>query len=563
MLKDHALPDFTSSCLTHIFSRPSKTSMSGQKKSDIREAYEHHILDKEVAFERIVNVIERRTAMATPEQDYDRELEYEASRYGSIQSYHFDGQRGYHSESVQSGNNRGYHGNSTPMGNIGGRSSPTRRKEDCRDQYYRPFRDDSSEGRQEELRAPEGFMRRRPGPHSLIPAKDAYSAVRDRSPIRSTPLGPAPRRGTPPGPAPRRGTLPGPAPRRCTPPGPAPRRCTPPGPAPRRCTPPGPAPRRCTPPGPAPRRCTPPGPALRRGTPPGPALRRGTPPGPALRRGTPPGPAHRRGTPPGAAHRRGTPPGAAHRRGTPPGPAPRRGTPPGPASRRGTPPGPASRRGTPPGPASRRSTSPGPASRRSTSPGPAPRRGTPPGPAPRRGTPPGPALIQSGLNSLRRSYSPDREQGSFSYQQRQQRRYTKEPFSQIRELDKSRLLGHVKSVSPDGPPHCSVPIKEECAPSLLAEPDGMATVKKEKEQMQDFKTRRSQAIAARALEIEKLYKQDCETFGTVVKMLVEKEPSLEKLLQNPLKDNLIEIRERCLDDLRHFITELDQVIHKA
>lgn len=43
-------------------------------------------------------------------------------------------------------------------------------------------------------------------------------------------------------------------------------------------------------------------------------------------------------------------------------------------------------------------------------------------------------------------------------------------------------------------------------------------------------------------------------------MLVVKEPSLEKLLQNPLKDNLIEIRELCLDDLRHFIIELDQVM---
>ncbi|MBN3298404.1 PPHLN protein, partial [Amia calva] len=46
----------------------------------------------------------------------------------------------------------------------------------------------------------------------------------------------------------------------------------------------------------------------------------------------------------------------------------------------------------------------------------------------------------------------------------------------------------------------------------------------------------------------------------VVKMLVEKEPSLEKQLQSPLKENLTEIRERCLEDLKHFISDLDQVV---
>lgn len=59
-----------------------------------------------------------------------------------------------------------------------------------------------------------------------------------------------------------------------------------------------------------------------------------------------------------------------------------------------------------------------------------------------------------------------------------------------------------------------------------------------------------------------VYRQDCETFGMVVKMLVAKEPSLEKHLQNPLKENLIEIRERCLEDLRHFIGELDEVVRQ-
>lgn len=57
-----------------------------------------------------------------------------------------------------------------------------------------------------------------------------------------------------------------------------------------------------------------------------------------------------------------------------------------------------------------------------------------------------------------------------------------------------------------------------------------------------------------------LYRKDCETFCTVVKMLVAKEPSLDHLLQAPLEENLLEIKQRCLDDLRHFVKELDEVL---
>lgn len=80
--------------------------------------------------------------------------------------------------------------------------------------------------------------------------------------------------------------------------------------------------------------------------------------------------------------------------------------------------------------------------------------------------------------------------------------------------------------------------------------------------LEDFQERRAQAIAAKAREIEKVYRQDCETFGMVVKMLVAKDPGLEKQLQTPLRENLGEIRERCLDDLKHFISELDEVVRQ-
>lgn len=79
---------------------------------------------------------------------------------------------------------------------------------------------------------------------------------------------------------------------------------------------------------------------------------------------------------------------------------------------------------------------------------------------------------------------------------------------------------------------------------------------------EDFKACRMEAIKAKALEIEKHYRQDCETFRTVVKMLVAKEPSLDNLLQGSLDQNLLENKQRCLDSLRHFVKELDEALEQ-
>ncbi|XP_031209290.1 periphilin-1 isoform X5 [Mastomys coucha] len=68
---------------------------------------------------------------------------------------------------------------------------------------------------------------------------------------------------------------------------------------------------------------------------------------------------------------------------------------------------------------------------------------------------------------------------------------------------------------------------------------------------------RSKAIASKTKEIEQVYRQDCETFGMVVKMLIEKDPSLERSIQFALRQNLHEIGERCVEELKHFITEYD------
>ncbi|XP_004689991.1 PREDICTED: periphilin-1-like isoform X2 [Condylura cristata] len=70
-------------------------------------------------------------------------------------------------------------------------------------------------------------------------------------------------------------------------------------------------------------------------------------------------------------------------------------------------------------------------------------------------------------------------------------------------------------------------------------------------------TSRSKAIASKAKEIEHFYRQDCETFRMVVKMLIEKDPSLENSLQFALRQNLQEIGERSVEELKHFIAEYD------
>ncbi|XP_056364052.1 periphilin-1 isoform X5 [Oenanthe melanoleuca] len=68
---------------------------------------------------------------------------------------------------------------------------------------------------------------------------------------------------------------------------------------------------------------------------------------------------------------------------------------------------------------------------------------------------------------------------------------------------------------------------------------------------------RAKAIAAKTKEIEQVYRQDCETFGMVVKMLIDKDPSLEKSIQFALRQNLHEIGERCIEELKHFIAQYD------
>ncbi|XP_027128208.1 periphilin-1 isoform X3 [Larimichthys crocea] len=126
-------------------------------------------------------------------------------------------------------------------------------------------------------------------------------------------------------------------------------------------------------------------------------------------------------------------------------------------------------------------------------------------------------------------------------------------------------LDKIPGLSREGSPHSATSIKEENHP-----PEGekeellVAPVVEESQKLSadNFQERRALAIAAKAQAIEKVYRQDCETFGMVVKMLVAKDPNLEKQVQVPLRENLGEIRERCLEDLKHFISELDEAVRQ-
>ncbi|XP_042367568.1 periphilin-1 isoform X2 [Plectropomus leopardus] len=123
-------------------------------------------------------------------------------------------------------------------------------------------------------------------------------------------------------------------------------------------------------------------------------------------------------------------------------------------------------------------------------------------------------------------------------------------------------LDKIPGLSREGSPHSATSNKEENPLSEGVKEEPLAALiveESQKSSPDNFQERRALAIAAKAQEIEKVYRQDCETFGMVVKMLVAKDPNLEKQLQVPLRENLGEIRERCLEDLKHFINELDEV----
>nr|XP_019934850.1 PREDICTED: periphilin-1-like [Paralichthys olivaceus]XP_019934851.1 PREDICTED: periphilin-1-like [Paralichthys olivaceus]XP_019934852.1 PREDICTED: periphilin-1-like [Paralichthys olivaceus] len=156
----------------------------------------------------------------------------------------------------------------------------------------------------------------------------------------------------------------------------------------------------------------------------------------------------------------------------------------------------------------------------------------------------------SGSNSRSRSFSPDKAKGSKAHQQTQQKNKP------------NVLASSTPSSSVEESPHSSGSSKEKTASVVETQEVLAASMEPKSTPVDDSKAGRLEAIKAKALEIEKHYRQDCETFRTVVKMLVAKEPSLDNLLQAPLDENLMEMKQRCLDAFCNFVKELDEVLEQ-
>ncbi|KAM4572587.1 uncharacterized protein PAE49_007703 [Odontesthes bonariensis] len=167
----------------------------------------------------------------------------------------------------------------------------------------------------------------------------------------------------------------------------------------------------------------------------------------------------------------------------------------------------------------------------------------------RRGAQP-PPTARSGSNATSTSVSPDKDKGH--------------PHQQTQQKHKPSVVSsHTPSSSVEESPHSSVSSKANSSASVAeSEEAAAASMEPKQNPEEDLKTRRLEAIEAKALEIEKHYRQDCETFRTVVKMLVAKKPGLENLLQTSLDENLLEIQQHCLNALKSFITELDEILEQ-
>lgn len=63
-----------------------------------------------------------------------------------------------------------------------------------------------------------------------------------------------------------------------------------------------------------------------------------------------------------------------------------------------------------------------------------------------------------------------------------------------------------------------------------------------------------------AVRLFQLYKQDCETVGIVVRMLISKDPTLGPTLLSALHKNLVEIGDKYLENLSRFISEVSALV---
>ncbi|TDH10431.1 hypothetical protein EPR50_G00074780 [Perca flavescens] len=97
------------------------------------------------------------------------------------------------------------------------------------------------------------------------------------------------------------------------------------------------------------------------------------------------------------------------------------------------------------------------------------------------------------------------------------------------------------------------------------ERDHRGTKSKERERSRDRElpstashtATRDRAIQKKRREIDEVYHQECEMFGLVAKMLIAKDPTLERPIQSALQENLRDIGKRCVEGMEKFIEDYD------
>ncbi|XP_040049380.2 uncharacterized protein LOC120829394 isoform X2 [Gasterosteus aculeatus] len=92
------------------------------------------------------------------------------------------------------------------------------------------------------------------------------------------------------------------------------------------------------------------------------------------------------------------------------------------------------------------------------------------------------------------------------------------------------------------------------------ERDHTGTRSKERERSRDGElppATRDRAIQQKRKEIDEVYYQECEMFGLVAKMLIAKDPTLERPIQSALQENLRDIGKRCVEGMEKFIADYD------
>ncbi|XP_043565006.1 periphilin-1 isoform X2 [Chiloscyllium plagiosum] len=150
---------------------------------------------------------------------------------------------------------------------------------------------------------------------------------------------------------------------------------------------------------------------------------------------------------------------------------------------------------------------------------------------------------RSGSSISNRSYSPDKN---------------KQPPSHPSQFSKNRERSSVSSLTPsrDASPSSSVPPATSKAANF--EKSSKTSENLNKEGTSEWCSEQQQIPELEINECDNIvYRQDCETFGMVVQMLIDKDPSLETTVQFSLRENLREIGERCIDELRNFIAQYD------